>query len=118
MNQLIFSDSSGKEIDTIVSIGGGAKNEDWLQMQADIFDAKIVRLESEQGPGMGAAMLAAYGCGWFDSLQQCADTFLKVDKQFVPNQENVAKYKKLFALYQAVYGQTKDINEKLVEFRR
>lgn len=109
---------SGKEIDTIVSIGGGAKNEDWLQMQADIFDAKIVRLESKQGPGMGAAMLAAYGCGWFDSLQQCADTFLKVDKQFVPNQDNVAKYKKMFAIYQAVYAQTKDTNEKLVEFRR
>lgn len=59
-----------------------------------------------------------YGCGWFDSLQQCADTFLKVDKQFVPNQKNVAKYKKMFAIYQAVYAQTKDINEKLVEFRR
>ena len=109
---------SGKEIDTIVSIGGGAKNEVWLQMQADIFDATIVRLESEQGPGMGAAMLAAYGCGWFDSLQQCADAFLKVDKQFVPNQENVVKYKKIFALYQDIYGQTKDINDKLVEFRR
>ncbi|WP_342506009.1 xylulokinase [Sporosarcina sp. FSL K6-2383] len=110
--------SSGKEIDTIVSIGGGAKNEVWLQMQADIFDATIVRLESEQGPGMGAAMLAAYGCGWFDSLQQCAATFLKIDKQFVPNQDNVAKYQKLFTLYQAVYGQTKDINDKLVAFRR
>lgn len=109
---------SGKEIDTIVSIGGGAKNEAWLQMQADIFDAKIIRLESEQGPGMGAAMLVAYGCGWFDSLQQCADTFLKVDKQFEPNQKNVEEYKKIFALYQAVYRQTKEINKKLLEFRR
>ncbi|WP_421102889.1 xylulokinase, partial [Sporosarcina psychrophila] len=58
---------NGKQIDTVISIGGGAKNEVWLQMQADIFDADIVRLKSEQGPGMGAAMLAAYGCGWFDS---------------------------------------------------
>jgi len=109
---------SGKEIDTIVSIGGGAKNEEWLQMQADIFDAKIVRLESEQGPGMGAAMLAAYGCGWFDSLQKCADIFLKADKQFVPNQDNVTKYKKIFAVYQTVYSQTLIINNKLLEFRR
>jgi len=109
---------SGKAIDTIVSIGGGAKNEEWLQMQADIFDAKIVRLESEQGPGMGAAMLAAYGCGWFDSLQKCADIFLKADKQFVPNQDNVTKYKKIFAVYQTVYSQTLIINNKLLEFRR
>ena len=109
---------NGKEIDTIVSIGGGAKNEDWLQIQADIFDAKIVRLETEQGPGMGAAMLAAYGCGWFASLQDCADEFLNEDKVIEPNQENVDKYKKLFSIYQEIYGQTKEMNEKLLEFRK
>jgi xylulokinase len=60
---------AGKKIESVISIGGGAKSELWLQMQADIFNATVVRLENEQGPGMGAAMLAAYGCGWFDSLE-------------------------------------------------
>ncbi|TWT13299.1 xylulokinase [Planomicrobium sp. CPCC 101079] len=109
---------NGKKIDTIVSIGGGAQNEDWLQMQADIFNAKIVRLTSEQGPGMGAAMLAAFGSGWFDSLQSCADAFLQEDKRFEPNAEAVAAYQKMFAIYQDVYGQTKELNEKLLEFRK
>lgn len=108
---------NGKQIDTIVSIGGGAQNDDWLQIQADIFDAKIVRLTSEQGPGMGAAMLAAYGCGWFNSLKDCADEFLKVDKVFTSIQANVEEYKKLFPIYQQVYLQTKDLNKKLLEFR-
>src|SRR5699024_11033429 len=99
----IFRDN-GKKVDTIISIGGGAKNEEWLQMQADIFNAKIIRLSSEQGPGMGAAMLAAYGCGWFDSLQACADEFLAVEREFVPNKVNVKEYEKLFAIYQEVYG--------------
>ncbi|MBX0315455.1 xylulokinase [Planococcus glaciei] len=109
---------SGKEIDTIVSIGGGARNEDWLQMQADIFNAKIVRLNSEQGPGMGAAMLAAFGCEWFATLKDCADQFLKEDRQFQPIPSNVETYKKLFAIYQDVYGQTKELNKKLLEFRK
>lgn len=109
---------NGKKIDTIVSTGGGAKNEDWLQMQADIFDAKIVKLSSEQGPGMGAAMLAAYGCEWFSSLEDCANEFLKVDKEFVPDKVNAGKYKKLFDIYQNVYGQTKEINEELEEYRK
>jgi len=112
----IFRDN-GKTIDTIVSIGGGAKNEEWLQIQADIFDAKIIRLSSEQGPGMGAAMLAAYGCGWFDSLKECADKFLTVEKEFIPDKENVETYKKLFTIYQDIYGQTKKINKKLLDFR-
>lgn len=107
----------GKQIDTIVSIGGGAKNNDWLQMQADIFNAKIIRLSSEQGPGMGAAMLAAYGSGWFDNLPACADVFLKTDQTFAPQPENVATYKELFPLYQDVYQQTKTLNEALRAYR-
>ncbi|WP_419956374.1 xylulokinase [Neobacillus niacini] len=110
--------SSGKNIDSIISIGGGAKNDTWLQMQADIFDAKIEKLTSEQGPGMGAAMLAAYGCGWYPSLKECAEVFIQSAKTYYPIQENVAAYKKLFAIYQQVYSQTKELNEQLREFRK
>lgn len=109
---------SGKTIDTIVSIGGGAQNEEWLQMQADIFDAKIIRLTSEQGPGMGAAMLAAFGCSWFQTLQECADAFLQEEQHYLPIKENVQTYRKLFPIYQEVYGKTKDLNIRLLEFRK
>ncbi|MEW8969880.1 MAG: xylulokinase, partial [Mesobacillus sp.] len=110
--------SSGKTIDSIISIGGGAKNETWLQMQADIFNAKIEKLASEQGPGMGAAMLAAYGCGWFSSLKDCAKAFIRVSKSYEPIPENVEQYRKLFSIYQDVYTQTKTLNDELREFRR
>lgn len=108
---------AGKNIDTIVSIGGGAKNDAWLQIQADIFNAKIVKLDSEQGPGMGAAMLAAYGCGWFPSLDECADQFLNRAKVYTPIPENVNAYRKLFAIYQDVYKSTSEMSRKLKEFR-
>ncbi|MGV2939679.1 xylulokinase [Mesobacillus sp. LC4] len=110
--------SSGKTIDSIITIGGGAKNETWLQMQADIFNAKIEKLASEQGPGMGAAMLAAYGCGWFSSLKDCAKAFIQVSKTYEPIPENVEQYKKLFSIYQDVYTQTKTLNDQLREFRK
>lgn len=110
--------NSGKTIDSIISIGGGAKNETWLQMQADIFNAKIEKLTSEQGPGMGAAMLAAYGCGWYPSLKECAQVFIQTSKTYLPIQENVEVYKRLFTIYQQVYAQTKELNEQLREFRK
>ncbi|MBU9721775.1 MULTISPECIES: xylulokinase [Bacillaceae] len=109
---------SGKTIDTIISIGGGAKNETWLQIQADVFNAKIVKLSSEQGPAVGATMLAAYGCGWFGSLQECADVFTAEDVSYEPIPENVEKYKELFKLYKDVYVQTKGLNEGLKKFRK
>lgn len=110
--------NSGKTIDSIVSIGGGAKNETWLQMQADIFNAKIEKLTSEQGPGMGAAMLAAYGCGWYASLKECAETFIHPSKTYEPIKDNVETYRKLFCFYQQVYTQTRVLNDQLKEFRK
>ncbi|MCR2820938.1 xylulokinase [Lederbergia panacisoli] len=109
---------NGKKIDTVISIGGGAKNKTWLQMQADIFNVEIKKLASEQGPGMGAAMLAAFGSGWFSSLKECADQFVQVSETYTPKVENVEVYKKLFKLYQDVYKSTKTLNEGLQEFRK
>jgi xylulokinase len=112
----IFRESR-KKIDSIVSIGGGAKNETWLQIQADIFNAKIQRLSSEQGPGIGAAMLAAYGCSWYSSLKECSEIFTRVVEIYEPIEENVKKYKELFSLYKLVYQQTKELNKELKRYR-
>ncbi|MBY9077028.1 xylulokinase [Paenibacillus sp. HN-1] len=108
---------AGKEIKEVVSIGGGAKNPDWLQMQADIFNATIIRLESEQGPALGAAMLAAYGAGWFGSLEECAAAFIRPAGAYQPNPEQVKRYEGIYSLYQDVYGQTRELNRRLAEYR-
>jgi len=108
---------AGKTVDTIVSIGGGAQNPVWLQMQADIFDAKVVALQNEQGPGLGAAMLAAYGCGWFESLEQCAASFVSYGEAYEPQAEAVEAYKGLFDIYRNIYEQTRGLNQALAAYR-
>lgn len=109
--------AAGKKVDKIVSIGGGAQNPAWLQMQADIFNAVVVSLENEQGPGLGAAMLAAYGCGWFDSLEACASLFVKHAEEYKPNAEAAQTYQGIFRLYQQVYANTRSLNEGLAAYR-
>lgn len=111
-------EENGGDFDTVVSIGGGAKSPLWLQIQADIFNRKVVSLKNEQGPGMGAAMMAATGLGWFDSLQDCAETFVDFGKVYQPNPENVAKYAELHKIYKQVYAQTKSISAQLLDYRR
>ncbi|MFD1065713.1 xylulokinase [Oceanobacillus locisalsi] len=107
----------GKKINQIISIGGGTKNDTWLQMQADIFNAKVVKLSNEQGPGIGAAMLAAYGCKWFKTLKDCAEIFLQKEKTYKPIEENAEVYQDLFKLYQQVYTSTHSVNKKLMRYR-
>ncbi len=108
---------AGKQVDAVISIGGGAKSDLWLQLQADIFNAEVTKLDNEQGPGMGAAMLAAYGCGWFESLEACAAAFIKRVGSYKPNPANAAVYDELFAVYQQVYAQTAPLNNQLMTFR-
>ncbi|MDQ6421191.1 xylulokinase [Paenibacillus sp. LHD-117] len=108
---------AGKSVERIVSIGGGAQNPVWLQMQADIFGATVLSLENEQGPGLGAAMLAAYGCGWYDSLEACSEAFVKYASEYAPNPEATQTYQGLFRAYQQVYGATRGLNETLADYR-
>lgn len=109
--------SGNKEINKIISIGGGAKNEDWLQMQADIFNATVIKLTSEQGPALGSAIIAAMGCKWFESYEACIDAFIGYEKEFVPNPDAVSIYEQVYQVYTQVYAQTKGMNEQLHALR-
>jgi xylulokinase len=108
---------AGKKVDTVVSIGGGAKNPLWLQMQADVFEAEVVSLDNEQGPGLGAAMLAATGCGWYGDLASCAERFVRRKTSYQPDAGRAARYRELFEIYRQVYEQTRGMNEALAAYR-
>ena len=52
--------------------GGGAKSPLWRKIIANVMNMKVDMIESEEGPGYGAAMLAAVGCGEFESVEEAA----------------------------------------------
>lgn len=112
-SQVLMEQVANKHFKKIVSVGGGAKNNDWLQMQADIFDVEVVSLKTEQGPGMGAAMIAAVGMKWFDTIEDCAKEFVSYNEPIIPIEENVRKYKKIYDIYKTIYKQTRDISHQL-----
>ena len=105
----LMSELTAKKFDKILSVGGGSKNKDWLQMQADIFDTEIITLTTAQGPGLGAAMMAAVGTGWFEDLKECAKTFVHYKSGISPVKENVLKYNEAYESYKKVYGATKEL---------
>ena len=109
-SQTLMEEAKGEKFETVISVGGGAKNKDWLQMQADIFNTNIQTLKVEQGPGLGAAMLAAVGVGWFKNTQDCAKKFVSYGDIIKPNKESVLKYEKLYEKYKKVYKHTKEIS--------
>lgn len=113
----IYEDA-GAQFDTVIASGGGAKSALWLQIQADIFNKKVIVLENEQGPGMGAAILAAVGLGWFESVEQAAQAFASFGQVYAPKADNVEKYAQVYQMYRQVYTQTADISHQLLAYRR
>ncbi len=111
--QLLMETIAGKRFKEIVSVGGGAKSDLWLQIQADIFNTKIVTLKTEQGPGLGAAMLAAVGCGWFKTVEECTATFVDYDREYFPDEKAAMQYEKIYHLYAQVYPQTRELCHQL-----
>lgn len=108
---------NGKAISRIVSIGGGAKNRQWLQIQADVFDAEVITRTEEQGPAYGAGMLAAMGEGWFDDFSEISESWIEYSESYTPQAGNVEKYKRLYEIYKKVYMNTRELTRELLEFK-
>ncbi|MBR2766150.1 MAG: xylulokinase, partial [Blautia sp.] len=68
-DSLEIARSQGIDIKTSKICGGGAKSPLWKKMFANILNVKLEILESEQGPGMGGAMLAMVADGTYPSVQ-------------------------------------------------
>lgn len=114
-SQTLMESIAGKTFDEIISVGGGAKSDTWLQMQADIFNSRVRTLKAEQGPGLGAAMIAAMGIHWFNSIEECVKVFVHYENDFLPNSTNVKLYSKFYSIYTKVYKNTKEICHQLSE---
>ena len=106
---------AGNEINTVISIGGGAKSDFWLQLQADVFNTSVKKLKHEEGPSMGAAIIAAYGLGWYQSFEDCVNDFIKVENIFKPNMDKHQQYEYYHNIYKDIYTHTKDITAKLIK---
>ncbi|MFX3947838.1 xylulokinase, partial [Streptococcus suis] len=72
-------------------------------------NAEIVTLKAEQGPGLGEAMLAALGLGWFENMDSCADHFVAYTDAIQPIPEKVAVYETIYQHYKAIYPNVKNI---------
>ncbi len=68
----------GIKIEETKICGGGAKSPLWRKIIANVLNIKVNIIESEEGPGLGGAMLAAVACGEYSSVEEAAEKIVKV----------------------------------------
>ena len=97
----------GLEINEVRASGGGAKSDFWLQMQADIYGAKVVTTNVTEGAAFGAAVLAGVASGVYADIESAARQIVKNTGETNPG-PNQAIYADFYPEYRALYPALKD----------
>ncbi len=105
--------SLGIRIERSKICGGGAKSPLWRKIIANVLNIKIDRIESEEGPGYGGAMLAAVGCGEFASVEEAAKKLVKIIDTVEPEPELAAKYEEKYRKFAKIYPAVKGLFREL-----
>lgn len=92
----------------ILVTGGGAASPFLRQLQADVYGLPVVRVNREEGPAYGAALLGAVGIGAWRSLPAaCQATLKRLPAQRPDRKMHAAfeaPYQRFRALYPALQG--------------
>ena len=89
--------------------GGGAKSPLWRTIMANILNIQIDYIQNE-GPAMGAAMLAAKGCGACSSLEELAARTVRITESTLPAPELVTRYEQRYQTYRKIYPALHSLN--------
>ena len=83
--------------------GGGARSPLWKRIFANVLNCELEVPVSEQGPGMGGAMLAMVACGEYESVKACCDKLCATASTIKPEPELVAKYEARYQQFRKIY---------------
>ena len=99
----------GVKIERTKICGGGAKSPLWKKIIANVMNMKVDVIESEEGPALGGAMLAAVGCGEYPNVETIAEKIVKVIDTIDPEPELVAKYEERYQKFKRIYPTVKSL---------
>lgn len=98
----------GVRFEEMLATGGGGTSPLWRQMMADLFGCAVTTLQNNQGPALGAAILAGVGAGLYPDVATACRSMIRRNPPMEPNVENSAKYAPYYELYCSLYPSMKD----------
>lgn len=107
-----FIESFGIGIDQIRSVGGGANSDFWNQIKADVTGKQIIKMKHGEAASLGAAILGAVSCGFYDSVEEACEKLIDVNKSYQPNTDTQQQYDKHYDVFMTLYGSMLPVYEK------
>ena len=101
--------SLGIRIERSKICGGGAKSPLWRTMMANILNIRLEIPASEQGPGMGGAMLAMVACGLYPTVADACARLVRTAGTVEPDPAIAARYEARYQQFRRLYPALKDV---------
>jgi len=92
----------GHTVSTARIIGGGAKSPAWCQIVADVLNLKVEKINADEGPAFGAAILAMVGAGAYATVEEACGKLISATDVFMPSQA-AAAYDRHYPIYTGLY---------------
>ncbi|MGL6106001.1 xylulokinase [Romboutsia sp.] len=113
-DSLEIAKSLGIKIESTKICGGGAKSDIWVKIIANVLNINVERIEIEEGPALGAAMLAAVGCKEFNNVEEASNKIVKVVETIKPEDELVSNYDIAYKKFKKIYPTVKELYSELM----
>ena len=101
--------ASGLTIQKTKICGGGAKSPLWRTIIANVMNVTVQTIESEEGPALGGALLAAVGCGEFANVEEASDAVVRITSEEAPDPELVKRYEERYQKWRTIYPALKEV---------
>ncbi len=106
--------SLGIDIERSNICGGGAKSPLWKRIFANVLNVKLDIVASEQGPGMGGAMLAMVADGTYPNVNAACENLVHVVDTIEPEPELVARYEQRYQQFRSIYPACRELFPKIM----
>ncbi len=99
----------GLDIKRSTVCGGGAKSPLWKTILANVLNIELDSPVSEQGPGMGGAMLAMVAGGAYPTVAEACKALVRIEERVMPDPKLVRRYEDRYRAFRRIYPACKEL---------
>jgi len=114
-DQIELMRRAGVKVVEVRAGGGGARSAFWRQLQADMYHAKVVTINTSEGAAYGVALLAAVATGEFKSVEEACRRAIKITETRTPDAKTAKVYDRRYAQFRRLYAGLKGEFARMAE---
>ncbi|WKE66920.1 FGGY-family carbohydrate kinase [Gallaecimonas kandeliae] len=110
--------AKGQAFSGIRVSGGGSQSDTVMQILADVLGQPVSRPHTFEASGLGAAMAAAVGLGWYPDMAAAGEAMCHQGQCFWPQPEHQRTYQRLYQeIYKPIYGKLRPLYKRLLNWK-